>query len=298
MFYNLRKKLKQSWFDFHCANIYRTPPVVCDPGSDVVVISQLYHPDMAMYLLAAKSFSHYLAPREFVIVDDGLLAEDKRVLSRHFSSIRFVPREAVSTGRCPVGACWERLFTLCEVNRDSYVIQLDSDTLTLSDPMEVRQSVAGRRSFTLGTSTGRDFVGLEEASRYAFTRESDHVQIRSERAFKEYPGKERLKYVRGCAGFAGFARGHLSVEAIEEFSTTMEGLLGHGLWRQWGSEQVVSNFMVANGANSLVLPVERYPFWIPGLDMEGVALAHFFGTFRFSKGMYLRQARRVIERLK
>jgi hypothetical protein len=295
MFYNLRKKLSKAWFDCCCSGIKGTSPVLCDSSSELVVVSQLYHPDVVMYLLAAKSLARYLSVKEFVIVDDGLSIKDKSILLNNFSSIRFIPRKSVSVGKCPVGACWERLLTLAELSQDSYVIQLDSDTLMLNDPVEVRACIAEGRSFTLGTATGRHFVSLDEASHLAFTRDPEHVQILAERAFGEYPDREQLKYVRGCAGFSGFARKHLSTDAVQEFSVTMEKLLGKDAWCQWGSEQVASNFMVANAPHASVLPMERYPFWMPGVNIEGAALVHFLGTFRFSEGTYSRQARGIID---
>lgn len=294
MLERIRRKIDLAWFNFRCRDIYNTPPIQCDSDSDVLVVSQLHHPDVIMYLLAIKSFAHYIQPRGFVIVDDGLLPKDKDVLVEHLGSIQFVPSKSVPLESCPAGGCWERLLTLSEVNKEHYVIQLDADTLTLVDPAEVRQCVAEARSFTMGTQSGRCFVGFDDASRNAFTRDPDHVQILAERALGEYPGKEHLKYVRGCAGFTGFAKGCLSREKIEEFSGTVERLIGGNKWREWGSEQVTSNYMVANSPDSIVLPIDRYPFWAPGVDIERAAVVHFFGTFRYTQGTYIRHSRRVI----
>ena len=77
----------------------------------------------------------------------------------------------------------------------------------------------------------------------------------------------------------------------------MEKLVGKEKWREWGSEQVASNFMAANVPDSLVLPIDRYPFWEPGLDINQAVFVHFFGTFRFVGGMYLRQSLRIIKQL-
>lgn len=249
-------------------------------------------------MLAIKSFVRFVRPRGFVIVDDGLLPEDRRILSKHFDSIRFVPSKGVQLGACPAGGCWERLLTLSQENRDHYVIQLDADTLTLSEPAEVLQCLAQNRSFTLGTSSGRQTVGFSEASCFAHETTNNHVQNHAERALASYPGHEHLRYVRGCAGFTGFAKGQLLPEKIQEFSTQMEKLVGKEKWREWGSEQVTSNYMAANAPDSLVLPVERYPFWAPDVDINRAVLVHFFGTFRFSRGVYAQRGRSTIERLK
>jgi hypothetical protein len=297
MFFSMRKKINRAWFNFRCSGIFNTPPVKCDPDSPILIVSQLHHPDMTMYMLAMKSFARFVRPREFVIVDDGLMPEDRRILSLHFDAIRFVQSEDVPLGACPSGGCWERLLTLSKENAEHYVIQLDSDTLTLSEPLEVLQCIASNRSFTLGTRTGRHTVGFDEASQFARKSTSNHVQNHAERAMADYPNHENLKYVRGCAGFTGFASGQLLPEKIQSFSIQMEKLIGKEKWREWGSEQVTSNYMAANAADSLVLPVERYPFWGPDIDIGKAVFVHFFGVFRFMGGMYARQSLQVIRQL-
>lgn len=297
MLNRIKRKFDRAWFNLRCAGIYKTPPVKCDSTSNVLVVSQLHHPDLTMYMLAAKSFARYIKPRGFVIVDDGLRAKDKRILSDHFECIQFIPRSSMGLATCPQGGCWERLLTLAHENTSHYVIQLDSDTLTLSEPKEVLESIAQDRSFTLGTSSGTHFVTLGEASKYALENFDSHVQNHAERALREYPGMSQLKYVRGCAGFTGFATGKLSLPEIEKFSLQMQQQVGKQKWHEWGSEQVASNFMVANTDNAIVLPVDRYPFWQPCLDINRAVLIHFFGTFRFIGGMYVRQGLRLIKQL-
>lgn len=295
MLYKIKRKFDRAWFNLRCAGIYKTPPVRCDASSNVVIVSQLHHPDLTMYMLAAKSFARYVKPQGFVIVDDGLTPEDKRILSTHFQCIQFLPRSSVGSDICPTGGCWERFLTLANQNQSHYVIQLDSDTLTLSEPTEVLGSIAAGRSFTLGTSSGTHFVNLSEATRYANSDLHPHVQNHAERALGLYPDSAQFKYVRGCAGFTGFAPGKLSAASIEKFSLQMQTLVGQQKWHEWGSEQVASNFMVANIDDSIVLPIDRYPFWEPGIDISRAVLIHFFGTFRFIGGMYIRQSLRIIQ---
>jgi hypothetical protein len=263
----------------------------------LLILSQLHHPDMTMYMLAAKSFARYVRPGGFVIVDDGLTAADLKLLSAHFENMRFISSASVARGACPSRGCWERLMSIVAENEQHYVIQLDSDTLTIGKPNEVLQCVNEHRSFTLGTPTGQQVLSLADASRDADRSPSDHVQSVAERALTRYPGHEQLKYVRGCAGFTGFPRGSLSAAAVEKFSSRMEQLVGPAKWREWGSEQVTSNFLVANMPDTLVLPVGRYPFWSPKRDLRDTALIHFFGARRFSGGMYRRQACEIIDEL-
>lgn len=293
MWSGIKKRAGKAWLDLRCRGIYDSAPVVCDPASPVVIVSQLYHPDMTMYLLAAKSFARHVRPQGFVLVDDGLTAEDRHVLTQHLGTVQFVARRSVATDGLPEGGCWERLLTLAAQNQTHYAVQLDADTLTLAPPTEVVDCIAHGRSYTLGTSSGRVAVPLQQASRYAQARRDDHVQSLAECALEELDDSGQLLYVRGCAGFTGFAPGYLDIERIRAFSQRMEALIGRDKWHRWGSEQVTSNFFAANAPDSLVLPVDRYPFWGPDVDIERAAFAHFFGTFRFSGGMYARKGAQV-----
>lgn len=293
----LRRRVDRRWFNWRCRQVYDTPPVACDPSSKVVIVSQLYSPDMTMYLLAAKSFARFVRPHGFVIVDDGLTVDDRAALGHHLGRVEFVRSTEVDTGVCPRGGCWERLLTLSACNEKHYVIQLDADTLTVSPPREVMQCIAEDRTFTLGTPTGRFLVSAQEASDYADRHVYEHVQSYTERVLARLPDAANVKYVRGCAGFTGFGQGELPREGINHFARSLSDLIGAERFALWGSEQVTSNLMAANAPDPLVLPVDTYPFWIPGLDTANLALIHFFGTYRFQQGTYLHLSKRIISDL-
>lgn len=293
---NIQRRFGKAWLDFRCRDIRKTAPLTCNPASNVVIVSQIYHPDVTMYLLAAKSFARHVQPKKFVLVDDGLTAQDRELLQYHLTKVEFVPRRSIDTEGLPVGGCWERLLTLAQQNQDHFAIQLDSDTLTLGIPEEVLACIDNGRTFTLGTRTGRAPVPLVEASRFARTHTGNHVQTVAEIKLGDYaPADSGLRYVRGCAGFAGFAPGQLDKAKIRDFSLRMETLCGKSKWNEWGSEQVTSNFFAANAPHSLVLPVEAYPFWAPDIDINTAKFVHFFGTFRFTGGMYARKGRWVVD---
>lgn len=293
-----RRKVDRKWFDWRCARVYDTKPIQCDPGSKVVIVSQLYSPDVIMYLLAAKSFCRWVKPREFLIVDDGLTEEDRRALQHHLGKVSFVRTRDVDTHSCPRGGCWERLISLSDRNQSHYAIQLDADTLTISEPREVIQCIQQDRTFTLGTPTGTHLVSAAEATAYAQIHVYEHVQSWTEKVLDRLPDAEKTLYVRGCAGFTGFAKGELPLGGIVAYASALSKLIGPDRFAQWGSEQVTSNLMAANAPNALVLPVDTYPFWIPGLPVDRLALIHFFGTYRYLEGEYLRQSLKVIDELR
>jgi hypothetical protein len=293
----VRRRLDRRWFDWRCRGVRQTAPIHPDDASPVVVVSQLYSPDVIMYLLAAKSFALHVRPRGFVIVDDGLTADDRATLNRHLGKVRYVPSAEVRSSACPKGGCWERLLSLSAENRHHYVVQLDSDTLTIARPTEVMDCIAAGRSFTLGTPTGTHVVPAAEAAAWAAADPDEHVQNHCERALARLAAAATTKYVRGCAGFTGFAPGQLSLDRIEAAAEEFGRLIGKERFARWGSEQVVSNLMAANAPDSVVLPVDRYPFWAPRLRLDQVSLVHFFGMFRYTEGMYIGQSRRVISEL-
>lgn len=287
-------KYKKQFFNWLTRSVYDTEPLKCDPNSQVVVLSQSYHADMNMYLVAAKSFARHLSPRYFVIVDDGLTDGDRQVLRHHLDDVRFVRSAEVDVGVCPRRGCWERLASIATLCADHYVIQLDSDTVTRTRPDEVIQCVHEQRSFTLGTLQGAHVVPAREASQFAAQFDGTHVQLVAERALADLPGAERARYVRGCAGFAGFARGALDLDKLQKFSQQMERLVGRAKWQEWGSEQFASNYFIANTPNPLVLPVASYVNWSPQKDAASAKFLHFIGDFRFKGWMYVRESRHAI----
>lgn len=290
MFYRLRTQLNKRWFDWRARGIRATPAVRCDTGSRVIVLTQLHHPDVTMFMVAAKSFCRHLRPGGFVIVDDGLTPEDRALLSSHFENLRFVRTSEARGQVCPAGGCWERLLSIADLNDKHYVIQLDADTLTLARPDEVLACVEAGTSFTLGTTGGQHIIDTAEASRIAAGWRGQHVQVVAEQALSRLPATLGTRYVHGCAGFAGFAPGTMDRRRVEAVSAAMAAVVPPAKWAEWGSEQVTSNFIVANTPGAVVLPPRRYPFWQQGVPLEDVRVVHFFGTHRFEAGRYVAAA--------
>jgi hypothetical protein len=104
------------------------------------------------------------------------------------------------------------------------------------------------------------------------------------------------RYVRGCSAFAGFAKGGFNRERLEQFSDRMAAALGER-WSLWGSEQVASNFMIANAMRPEVLPYPAYASYVPRLDVSRCRFTHFIGSFRFKDGTYEAMAGNIIKQL-
>lgn len=298
MFYSLRTKLNKQWFNLRARSILDTPAVQRDPNSPVVVLTMLHHPDVTMYMVAAKSFCRFLRPGRFVVADDGLLESDRALLRTHFEGIEFIPTSQTRSTRTPKGGCWERLLSIAGLTDQHYVIQLDADTVTVHRPDEVLACVAQNRSFTLGTEGGSAIVSCAEASRIASGWQGDHVQVVAEQALIKLPPALGTRYVHGCAGFAGFRPGSISRAKVEAVSEAFAGCMPPAKWAEWGSEQVTSNFLVANTPDAVVLPPGTYPFWAPGVRTDTARLIHFFGTHRFQGGQYMTSAAQVAREIR
>lgn len=293
----IKKKFYRKTFDSSCRAVLNTPPVELNEASGLVVLSQTYHPDLIMYLVAAKSFAKHIKPALFVIVDDGLLPEDRVLIRKHLRNVEFLDRRSVPNSVCPAGGAWERLLSVADFCQHHYVIQLDSDTVTLQYPTEVAERVRRGEAFTLPTRIGNAFVPVVEASATARQIESQHVQVEAEVALGDIDALSNTYYIRGCAGFAGFPKGSIRRSDLERFSRVMEQALGRERWSLWGTEQFSSNYMVANAPSRGTLTFEQYPYWKPGTDLNPAALVHFIGDDRFTSGTYARTAVRAVNGL-
>lgn len=295
---SIQSKLKKTFFNFAARGIFDTKPVDCDPTSDLIILSQTYHPDLTMYLVATKSFARFVKPKSFVVIDDGLTEQDREIVRRHLGSVQFIRRQNVPLGGSPQGGTWERLISAVNFSANNFVIQIDSDTVTVTEPNEVLDCIRNNRSFTLSTYQGRQVVSVQEASIFARGVDGTHVQILAERTLDSLPNADSRRYVRGCSGFAGFARNQIKIQDLQAFSTFMANTLSMNTWSGWGSEQVTSNYLISNTPNPLMLPIENYPYWSPGADLKEAKLIHFIGDHRFKNFEYVRRAREVISKLR
>ncbi len=288
--------------------VLATPPIV--PTADrVVIFSMIGTRVLLPYLVAVKSLRAQLGIGRIAILDDGTLtAADKAVLGEHCGDPAIRAIADVATGDCPTGGCWERLLTLLDMTADDYVIQLDSDTVTIGAVPEVAAAIAANRSFTLLGDPTADANGILSLPDFMTAYHPNgsgidpagpaHVQASIEGHWDRYPDAAAHRYVRGSAGFAGFARGGVaSPQSAAAFSRSAAGIVGAEKWKRWGSEQVASNFLVANSADPVLLPYARYLNYWNEEPAAGAAFLHFVGTHRYSTGEYRRRTGAAIAAL-
>lgn len=291
------RKLRELHFNRAVRAVLAAPPVRArDDG--VVIFSMIGTRVLLPYLVAAKSLHARLGRGRLVILDDGTLtAADKVMLTLHLNQPELRSIGAVDVGDCPRGGCWERLLTLLELRRENYVIQLDSDTVTLGPVDEIALAIDQARDFTLrGEASSAWLPAASFGADYAALPPAAHVQAKIEALLPQVAAAAGglSHYVRGCAGFAGFAPGGPGRELADRFSRAAAARLGPNVWAQWGSEQVMSNLYIANEGEPLLLPYARYlNFWNEPIANEA-AFVHFVGTYRYHRGAYAAAARAAV----
>ena len=294
------RKLRELHFNRTVRAVLAAPPI-CAANDGVVIFSMIGTRVLLPYLVAAKSLHARLGCGRFAILDDGTLTDaDKRLLEVHLDHPELRSIASVDVGDCPRGGCWERLLTLLELRRENYVIQLDSDTVTLGPVSEILAAIDQGRDFTLRGEAGSAWLPVASfGGDFADLPASAHVQIKIESLLPQVAADigGLTHYVRGCAGFAGFAPGGPRRELADAFSRAASARLGREVWAQWGSEQVMSNLYIANEGEPVLLPYNRYlNFWNEPVADEA-AFVHFVGTFRYHGGAYAEAARRALSKL-
>ena len=243
------------------------------------------------YLVAVKSLWHHLQRGRIMILSDGTLtAADRATLAHHCGDPEVIDIADVDTTGFPTGGTWERLLTILDRRADRYFIQLDSDTVTLGYPQDVADAIAANRSFTLLGGAEWD-IGAQPCDRFTPPATvpkaaEGHIQTRMERVLAQIGDADRLRYIRGCSGFTGFARDAAGRTLAAHFAQEMQRLLGAQAMHEWGTEQVTSSFLIANDPDPLLLPYAQYGnYWGEPWD-DDCRFMHFVGAHRHDGSAY------------
>ena len=296
MFYNLRKKLNLLYFNAKTNRIRNKANVATNPESKLIIVTLLCENDLNMYLVAISSLCRFVTPRKVVVVSDNLSEKSQNILRSCIEGVKILPVNECREPGLPIGGCWERLATILRHLDEGYVMQMDADTITLQRPDELLDAIDRNVSCTIISKPDCKKVTFSEIARLVSVWDSDHVQVDSEKALAECRQAETRLYVRGCAAYTGFAQGSSGLNDLKSFSQELEEKLGKERWRTWGTEQVASNYIIANSPDSVLLPFELYPYYDPAKKNgnENIKLFHFIGTHRFKEGKYLALALELI----
>lgn len=299
--YRLRSRMDAANHARAISGILETPPIV--PRNDgLVLFSMIGSPVLLPYLVAVKSLWNQLKRGRVVLLDDGsLTGEDKAVLARHCGDPQIIHIDSVERGDFPKGGTWERFLTILDHRDSDYWIQLDSDTVTLGPVDEIIDAIARNRSFALlgGPEAEIGALPTAEISQKLYPQgpEDGHVQVRIESRLHQIDKAKGWKYVRGCSGFAGFAAQGMGRPLAAAFLAEMEQMIGKEDAAIWGTEQVASNFHLANEPQPVMLPSARYINYFGEEWPSDAAFLHFIGTNRHENGAYVAASQEVIDAL-
>lgn len=291
----IARRLQRDFFRWRYLNAARdvleTRPVVRGTVQ-FTLLSMVHHRDIISYLVAVKSFTRFVNPERIVVVcDPSIDANDRAVLKKHVPHLEFREANEFTNSRIPRGGTWERLFAISHYVTEGYVVQLDADTVTLDSIDEVLASIQEGRGFVLGETPRQRLMSLAETSRRG---PHPHVQAASELAIDSVGLPAENLYVRGCSGFTGFPRDERMAARMLDFSERMWDRLGDR-WQEWGTEQVTSNYLVANTPGAAVLPFPKYG--TPDQKNAKIVFLHFIGSMRFVNNKYTFTSREVIRAL-
>jgi hypothetical protein len=279
-----------------CRRVLDLPPLAIR-AAPLSFVSMVSHRDLVMYLVAIRSLYAQIGEGSITVIDDGsLTVADIALLHRALGGPAIIVLDDIDRGPCPQGGFWERLLHILDRSTDRYVIQVDADTLTLGPVNEVVDAYRSNRSFALVESSDARLVTLGEASRAVAQSTSQHEQIVAEKSLSRLQGLTALRYVRGCAAFAGFARGGFTRAQAEGFSCAMSNEIG-AKWHTRGTEQVTSNLAVASSPDPILLPHPRYATYTPRIGIYDSVFLHFMGTYRFHRGIYIARSRDLVQLL-
>ncbi|WP_208280970.1 hypothetical protein [Massilia oculi] len=263
-------------------------------GLPFLLLSQVHTRDVMSYLVALKSFVHFLNPERIVVVCDPSITEaDQALLRRHVPHIELRPADEFVHPDIPRGGTWERLYAISGFVRDHYVVQLDADTLTLQPIPEVLEGVRNGTGFVLGEMPDTPIRLLPAVREHAlaFLKPGAHIQTITESEMVNVGLAADARYVRGCSGFTGFPRSATMRDSMLDFSRRMTAKLGDD-WKRWGTEQVTSNFLVANAHGTRSLPFPKYG--TPDCATAETAFFHFIGPVRFINSQYEKSSLQAI----
>lgn len=265
--------------------------------SDVVLLSMVQKKDVNMFFLAARSFTEYLPVKKIIVIADPSIDKyDREKLKKFLKNVDIYDARKFRHEKYPVGGTWERLAAIAQFSPEGYIIQLDADTLTTGDPLEVRKCVTKNMPFIHGTNDGQEILPLDKAVEFSkkhIINNHPHVQLLCEAnldCVKDVYGS----YVRGCSGFAGFPKNSITIDDLFLISDRYKSRVLER-WNEWGTEQFASNLILSNIKNTFVLPVKVYG--VPYTHDKKRIFNHFIGSLRYKSGLYASLAKKVIDHL-
>jgi hypothetical protein len=264
--------------------------------------------DFLMYLVAIKSFMRFQPVARVMAHSDGSLTPaDEELLRRHVPGMRVIStQEADDRAKLELNpfltqwrardASWRRVVDTelwCETPRRMII---DSDVLTIQRPQAVLDWVSGTgegRPMLFGAPDGPPTGPIPEGTG------PRHIQTKF---------RERLSQVAAGAGrppefYQGATSGYYGCEkeiSLGEIERLIQAGLTAGVpMAEWGGEQCLVVYLLST-SNPIRLDPRKYANFAPEVvpRLNEVAVAHFYGTYRYLRGIYPRLAAEACRDLK
>jgi hypothetical protein len=297
----IKQRLRRDYFRWRHTRVVRgvlQTPALPAGNLPFILLSMVQKKDVLSYLVALKSFAVFANPQRIVVVcDPSIDLNDRALLTQHVPHIELRAADEFVHPEIPRGGTWERLLAICSYAEENYVVQLDADTVTVGAPGAVLNAIENRTGFVLGEEARQSLLSLAQATANAKADHEgqSHIQGFAEACMAEVGLPASRLYVRGCSGFTGFPQSSGMLEQLLQFSIFMSNRIGRARWSSWGTEQITSNYLVANAAGTRVLPFPAYA--TPDAMDEGTVFIHFIGSIRFSNDKYEKTSRTAIQRM-
>lgn len=282
--------IKKSIFNKSVVKVFDTPPMSYRVCSSVTIVSMVSADTVAMYLVAIKSFMFFFGYGKIEVINDGTLKDEHiEILKHHIPNITISTASEVNTHGCPNYISWRRLFRIQEISQASYVIQLDSDTISLGPLYEVNERVKENKGFLIGSKRWGKPVDVQFLHDIVSQWNNSHVQSCAEENFNKMKFfEDGTKYIRACAGFAGYPKNFASIEDIKNLSDEIENHIGQ-TWHKWGSEQTATLCLISKTKNASILPwpyYQNFKFPLSRENIKSMNFIHFIGTNRYDGNVY------------
>jgi hypothetical protein len=279
-------------------SILKTPPLATDGASDTVVFTVLDRRNYRAYLLAAKSFLRYCAPKErprVVVQSDGTLNQQcARDLQTHLPGLEILePGESrrIIAERAspqllkllpPLEQCHfflvYKLLSVIYRFPGKKVILFDSDLLFLREPIFVKEWIRNGQERCFHSDGGNGLTSAFRSMGFDFSRVSIDC------------------FNAGFIGFHNRVEERSLVEVISRIRKHDESLLAN-----WEIEQAIWAVLFNQMPGPANLDDVQKNYVASGYwtleRMNQSVVVHFIGSARFKNLRYLRLAHRVISEL-
>ncbi|MFT7005532.1 MAG: hypothetical protein ACJAXJ_000030 [Colwellia sp.] len=296
------EKINKFFFNKTAKNVLYTRPLTYKYDERVTIVSMVGATTVNMYLVAIKSFMEHFGYGKIEVINDGSLQpSDISILKHHVPKLNISLASDVDTHGCPTYISWKRLFRIQQLAESSYVIQLDSDTISIGPLYEIDNRVNSNEGFLIGSMRWGAPVRTEFLNSIVSSWKNTHVQPLAEENFHKMTFfADGTKYIRACAGFAGYPKKFATIEEIKALSDEIESYIGN-VWHNWGSEQTATCCLISKTKNATPLPWPYYQnhlFPKSNEHIKSMNFIHFIGSNRYDNGTYKKLVHNKIQNWK